>query len=439
MTAASVMALIGVGSLLCDPAGCGAGPLPIVPAAPAGRPGPPGPATAVAPARPTGPPGPGRNAARITVLDPDRNESRNLSGGFRARFVDLTPHAARAYRGRVRPRRSVRPLRATLGHVPPGTHYSGRFAAGALVAARRRRSTGPGHEGIRGRARRRPHRPRGREGRVLQPPRTVRLRQDDDAAHDRRLRAADVRPDRARRAGRDLAAALPAAREHGLPELRAVPAPDDLRERRLRAPPDGRQGRGDQVARHRDAQARRAARVRESQAQPDLGRAGAAGRPRPRPHQRARRPAARRAPRRPRPQAAQADAGRAQAHPEGGRDHVHLRDPRPGGGDDDVRSDRRDEQGRLRAARRPGDAVRAADDPLRGGLPRGQQPPRRDVPGHRRRPRRHPARRRDEGPCTRRGRLRTDHRRRRGATGEDPPPSRRRIRRRPGTTTWPGP
>ena len=35
--------------------------------------------------------------------------------------------------------------------------------------------------------------------------------------------------------GRDVAAAVQAARQHGLPELRAVPAPDDLRERRLRA------------------------------------------------------------------------------------------------------------------------------------------------------------------------------------------------------------
>ena len=64
-----------------------------------------------------------------------------------------------------------------------------------------------------------------------------------------------------------------------------------------------------------------------------------------------------------RPQAAQADAGRAQADPAGGRDHVHLRDPRPGRGDDDVRSHRRHEQGPLRAAGRPGEPVRAARRP----------------------------------------------------------------------------
>ena len=114
-----------------------------------------------------------------------------------------------------------------------------------------------------------------------------------------------------------------------------------------------------------------------AQADPDLGRPGAARRPRAGAHQPAGRPPPRRAAGRPRPQAAQADAGRAQAHPAGGRDHVHLRDPRPGGGDDDVRPHRRDEQGPVRAAGRPGDAVRAPDDAVRRGLPRRQQPARR--------------------------------------------------------------
>ena len=176
--------------------------------------------------------------------------------------------------------------------------------------------------------------------------------------------------------GRHVAAAVPAARQHRLPELRPVPAPDDLGERRVRPPPDGRQGLRDQEPRHGHAQARRAAGLREAQADPDLGRPGAAGRARARAHQPARRAPPRRAAGRPRPQAAQADAGRAQAHPAGGRDHVHLRDPRPGGGDDDVQSDRRHEQGSLRAAGRPGDALRAPDDALRGRLPGREQPPR---------------------------------------------------------------
>ena len=94
---------------------------------------------------------------------------------------------------------------------------------------------------------------------------------------------------------------------------------------------------------HRHARARRAARLRAPQADPDLGRPGAARRARPGADQQAGRAAPRRAARRARPEAAQADAGRAQADPAGGRDHLHLRDPRPGRGDDDVRSHRRHE------------------------------------------------------------------------------------------------
>ena len=139
------------------------------------------------------------------------------------------------------------------------------------------------------------------------------------------------------------------------------------------------QGRGDQEPRQRHAQARRAAGLRQAQADPDLGRPGAAGRARAGPHQPAGGAPPRRAAGRPRPQAAQADAGRAQAHPAGGRDHVHLRDPRPGGGDDDVGPHRRHEQGPVRAAGRSRDAVRAPDDALRRRLPRREQPAPRDA------------------------------------------------------------
>ena len=79
--------------------------------------------------------------------------------------------------------------------------------------------------------------------------------------------------------------------------------------------------------------------------------------------QRARGAAPRRAAGRARPQAPPGDADRAQAHPARGRDHLRLRDARPGGGADDERPPRRDEQGADRAARhtrdvyeRPGDA-----------------------------------------------------------------------------------
>ena len=225
----------------------------------------------------------------------------------------------------------------------------------------------------------RPHRPRGRGFRVLQPPRSLRLRQDDHAADDRRLRTADVRTDRAPRRGRDVAATVPAERQHGLPELRALPAPDDLRERRVRPAPQGRQGQRGEEPGPGDARPRRAPGLRVAQADPDLGRPGAARRARPGADQPAGGPAPGRTARSARSQAAQADAGRAQADPAGGRDHLHLRDPRPGRGDDDVRSDRRHEPRPLRAARRPGEPVRAPEDPLRRRVPRRQQP----APRHR--------------------------------------------------------
>ncbi len=72
-------------------------------------------------------------------------------------------------------------------------------------------------------------------GRVLLAARTVRVRQDDDAADDRRVRAADRRRDPARRRRRRPGAAAQAQRPHGVPELRAVPAPGRVRQRRCSA------------------------------------------------------------------------------------------------------------------------------------------------------------------------------------------------------------
>ena len=79
-------------------------------------------------------------------------------------------------------------------------------------------------------------------------------------------------------------------------------------------------------------------------AAPDVGdvrRPAAAGRARPRAGQPADGAAARRAARRARPEAAQGDAARAQGPPARGRDHVRVRDPRPGRGADDERRHRR--------------------------------------------------------------------------------------------------
>ena len=104
------------------------------------------------------------------------------------------------------------------------------------------------------------HEPAHRARRVLLAPRAVGLRQDHDAADDRRLRAADRGRDPARRRADRRRPAVPPQRQHGLPALRAVPAHERRPERRLRpAPAEGRQGR-------RGAPGRRGARARPPRA-----------------------------------------------------------------------------------------------------------------------------------------------------------------------------
>ncbi len=203
-------------------------------------------------------------------------------------------------------------------------------------------------------------------GRVLLAARAVRLRQDDDAAHDRRLRGGHLRLDLPRRPGRHGPAAVQARDEHRLPELRALPAPQRLREHRLRPAPPQDAGQRDQAPGRVHARPRRAARLRAAQAEPAVGRPAAARRAGARARQQPAGAPARRAARRPGPQAAQADAGGAEADPERGRHHLHLRDARPGGGDDDVRPHRRHARRPDRAARRAGGALRAPADRLRG-------------------------------------------------------------------------
>ena len=63
---------------------------------------------------------------------------------------------------------------------------------------------------------------------------------------------------------------------------------------------------------------------------------------------------------RPRPEAPRADAGRAEGDPGRGRDHVHLRHPRPGRGADDERPDRGLQRGPDRAGRGARRDLRAA-------------------------------------------------------------------------------
>ena len=93
-------------------------------------------------------------------------------------------------------------------------------------------------------SRRRPTSTCDRRRRDHRPPRLVRLRQDLDLAHDRRLRGRQRRPDPRRRAPDQRPPARPAQRGHGFRGLLALPAADDPRQYRLRAvarpPAEGR-------------------------------------------------------------------------------------------------------------------------------------------------------------------------------------------------------
>ena len=77
-----------------------------------------------------------------------------------------------------------------------------------------------------------PHRP---AWVVLRPARPLGLRQDDDPADGGRPRAAHPRTHAHRRHRPHRLASLRAPGQHGVPELRALPAPDHPRQRRLRA------------------------------------------------------------------------------------------------------------------------------------------------------------------------------------------------------------
>ena len=76
--------------------------------------------------------------------------------------------------------------------------------------------------------------------RVLHPARAERLRQDDDAADGRRLRAAGRGGDQDRGRRRRRAAAAQAPDQHRLPELRPLPPPQRRGQRRLR--PEAQEG-----------------------------------------------------------------------------------------------------------------------------------------------------------------------------------------------------
>ncbi len=218
-----------------------------------------------------------------------------------------------------------------------------------------------------------PARPDHPAGLVLRAARPVGLWQDDDAAHDRRPRGADgwAHPHRRERHHRH--EGLPAQRQHGLPELRPLPAHERARQRRCSAC-DGAATSRPRPRPTRSSSSCSWGRWRASKPDPALGRHAAARRPGARARQPPRRAAARRAARCARPQAAPPDADGAEAHPAGGRPDLHPRHPRPGGGHDDGRLHRGDERRPHRAARRPGHPLRAAAVDVRRQLPRAVQP-----------------------------------------------------------------
>ena len=152
--------------------------------------------------------------------------------------------------------------------------------------------------------------------------------------------------------GQPPAAARP-RRRHGVPELRALSAHERLRQSRLRpAQQEGARERdqGGDRPRRRDPGP---ARADEAQAAPALGRPAAARGARPLHRAQSAGLPVRRAALQPRRQAARPDAHRDQAPACPGADHVGLRHPRPGRGDDPGRPRRGD-------ARRPGPAGRHA-------------------------------------------------------------------------------
>src|SRR5581483_9130914 len=188
--------------------------------------------------------------------------------------------------------------------------------------------------------------------------------------------------DHARRRGHHEPPALRARREHGLPGLRAFPAHERRRERRLRPEGEGRRARGAQTPGRRGARHGAAAGLRRPQARAALRRAAAARRARAVDCQPAEGAAPGRAARRARPEAPPGDAGLPQVAAARARHDLPLRHARPGGGPDDERSRRRLQRRPDRADRLARRGVLTACDRVRRGLRRHveHRPARRPPP-----------------------------------------------------------
>jgi hypothetical protein len=191
-----------------------------------------------------------------------------------------------------RPLCPFRPPKGALHRVRSGGHPRG-FRRGTIEHHRdfhghppsalpgHRRPVGARHQALRRRhGGRRPHH-RHPPGPVLQPAGPVRLWEDHHAPHDRRVRGSHQRSGPPGRHRRDQSALLPPRREHRLPELRVVPAPQCVRQRGLRAPSEApSEGRGRSPG-PRGASAGRPPRLREPETVPTVGGPAAARGPGP--------------------------------------------------------------------------------------------------------------------------------------------------------------
>ena len=204
---------------------------------------------------------------------------------------------------------------------------------------------------------------RDRGRRVPRPGRAVRVRQEHRAADARRPGAIVRGPDHHRRPRRQQRRAGGPRRGDGLPDLRALPAHDRVRQPRLR------RSRNQRLPEARDRRARVASagevlqldELLEAQAEAALRRPAAAGGARPGDRARAGRLPDGRAAFQPR-RASSASQTRAEILKlqRAARDDDDLRHPRPGRGDDDGRPDRGHERGRPPAGRHAAGALHDA-------------------------------------------------------------------------------
>src|SRR5687767_7815306 len=196
------------------------------------------------------------------------------------------------------------------------------------------------------------------------------MRQDDGAPDGRGPRGADERRHPDRRSRRERRAAKGPRHRDGLPELRALPAHERVRQPRLRPEaPRHREGR-DRSARQRRRRGPRHRSPAPTETEGALGRSASARRGRPRHRSRAGRLPDGRAALQSRRRAPDPDARRIAEAPPADPADDDLRDARSGGSDDDGGPHRRHEGRTPSAARHAAGAARAARESLRRGIHR---------------------------------------------------------------------